>query len=93
MCPALPVRVVRHVEHEEGQLHHIAEAGPDRGQAAMEVLEHLPRLNGGIPGSDQFTALILSDLAAHHDQPTTSVRRIPRRLGAADQPDLRVTAW
>lgn len=64
---------VRDVEHEERQLHHVAEIGPNRGQAAAEVLEHLPRLSGGITGPDQFTALVLSDLAAHHDQPAAAV--------------------
>jgi hypothetical protein len=41
---------VRGVGNEEGQLHHIAEAGTGRCQAAAQVLEDLPRLDGGIPG-------------------------------------------
>ncbi len=60
---------VRDVENEEGQLHHIAEAGPGVGQAAAQVLKHLPRLRRRIPGPDQFTALVLRNLPADDHQP------------------------
>jgi hypothetical protein len=36
--------------YQEGQFHHIAEAGSSLGQAVAQVLEHLPRLRCGIPG-------------------------------------------
>jgi hypothetical protein len=61
---------VRDIEREERQLHHIAEAGPGRGQAPAQVLEYLPRLRRRIARPDQFTALVQRDLAAHHHQPT-----------------------
>ncbi len=64
---------MRDVQDEEAQLHHVAEAGPGRGQAPAQVLEYLPRLNSGIPGTDQLAALVLRDLAAHHHQPPAAV--------------------
>ena len=64
--PTLGERQVRDVQNEEGQLHHVTEARPDLRQAAAQVLEHLPRLRRRISGPDQFTALVLRDLAAHH---------------------------
>lgn len=59
---------VRHVEDEERQRHHVAEAGTGRCQATAQILKDLLRLRGRIPRPDQFTALVLRDLAAHHHQ-------------------------
>src|SRR5207302_8160414 len=60
------------VENEEGQLHHIAEAGARRRQASAQVLEHLPGPRLGIPGPDLLTTLVLGDMPAHHHRPTAA---------------------
>jgi hypothetical protein len=49
-----------------------SKCAPACARQRRKVLEHLPRLRRGICGPDQFTVLVLGDLAADHHEPTAA---------------------